>query len=102
MYAQAEYTPLLLHGQGPLSHKEAIMASNLKQVPFRSKLVTPEEEIDGLRRLARLAQNAGDLRKSIDIQVGILAYLDQVADALEEELPQTCSEDGLPRYGQYL
>ena len=71
--------------------------------PYLPKLITPEDEIRHLRKLARYAKKSDSLSNLITIPIGWLVYLDEAADMLEEQLPeQPTSDQDLPRYGMYL
>ena len=90
------------HGQEPLIPQEAIV-SELRHHPFLPKLATLADEIRALRKYARYAKKSDNLTSLITVPVGLLMYLDEAADVLEEQLPkESAADQDLPRYGLYL
>ena len=77
--------------------------AELRHHPYRSRLITLEEEIRRVRFYAEIAEKADSLSKPVTVPLGMLKYLRLAADVLEEELPEDADDDqDLPRYGMYL
>ena len=77
--------------------------TDLRHHPFLPKLISPEDEIRYLRKLARYAKKSDNLKQPITIPMGFLVYFDEAADALEEQLPKEDKPGQEPdRPGMYL